>query len=277
MSIPASTFILTVVAFLMTGGLALTDAEPSQTASAQVTFPSRDKPTQLTGHLYHPQGPGPFATVILLHGCGGIFPRHHGWARQLRDWGYLTLVVDSLGPRNVPDICDEVFLSLNRIDVHMRVLDVYGAWDYLRALPEVDAGRMGLIGWSHGGITILTALNRVLVETFDWPRQAFRVAVAWYPLCGGDGVTTPLLILIGDQDDWTPARACQQMLRDLSPASAPVQLQVYPGAYHGFDRLGASRVYRGHVLERHDTALAQAQMEMKAFLAHYLASGEMGQ
>ena len=47
------------------------------------------------------------------------------------------------------------------------------------------------------------------VEIFDVPRDLkFRAAVAYYPLCGvaSEELNVPTLILIGELDDWTPAR-----------------------------------------------------------------------
>ena len=45
----------------------------------------------------------------------------------------------------------------------------------------------------------------------------------------------PLLILIGDNDDVTPAAAARAMVENRSPGTAAVELIVYPGARHGFD------------------------------------------
>jgi dienelactone hydrolase len=69
----------------------------------------------------------------------------------------------------------------------------------------------------------------------------FRSAVAFYPNCRRLRETAwsarvPTLILIGGVDDWTPAATCQQMVADARDRSARVQIVVYPGAHHEFDR-----------------------------------------
>jgi dienelactone hydrolase len=258
------------VALLGLLGSSTARAQTNTTPSAHVTFADATQHIQLTGSLYRPEGPGPFPAVVFLHGCAGILPKHHWWARQLRRWGYVALLVDSLTPRNLANVCAEA--DPRRLPPLKRVPDAYGALQYLQRQPVVDADRIGIMGWSHGGATVLTAINRLLVEVMDLPRHRFRAAVAWYPFCFGTRMTSPLLILIGEQDDWTPAALCVQMLRDLEPDSAPVSLKVYPGAYHSFDRLRSARIiYHGHRLERHADAVAQAQAEVKQFLARYLA------
>jgi len=45
----------------------------------------------------------------------------------------------------------------------------------------------------------------------------------------------PLLILIGEKDDWTPADPCEALTKAAQAAGYPVTLKVYPGAYHAFD------------------------------------------
>ena len=56
-------------------------------------------------------------------------------------------------------------------------------------------------------------------------------------------MTVPALILIGELDDWTPARECRNLAEgrddwgDLADKEqgVPIKLIVYPGAYHAFD------------------------------------------
>jgi dienelactone hydrolase len=73
----------------------------------------------------------------------------------------------------------------------------------------------------------------------------FRAAIAFYTGCRdpndkGDWVTRmPLLILIGEADDWTPAAPCKTIA---SAHPDDVKLVLYPGAYHDFDN-AAQRVH----------------------------------
>ena len=76
-------------------------------------------------------------------------------------------------------------------------------------------------------------------------KEKFRAAIAFYPPCLGlkGSMTVPTLILIGELDDWTPADECRNLAegRDDYGISRqkglgfPIELVVYPGAYHGFD------------------------------------------
>jgi dienelactone hydrolase len=92
-------------------------------------------------------------------------------------------------------------------------------------------------------------------------RAGFRAAVALYPGCamalgswradatGTYRAVAPLLILIGDKDDWTPAVPCQKLAESSRGTEYPVAITVYPGARHSFDsarpvRYVAARVNR---------------------------------
>ena len=68
------------------------------------------------------------------------------------------------------------------------------------------------------------------------PSPAF--AVAFYSGCEvelkrGFGTDVPLLMLVGEADDWTPAASCHALAR--APTGRAPQIEGYEGAYHGFD------------------------------------------
>ncbi len=47
--------------------------------------------------------------------------------------------------------------------------------------------------------------------------------------------TVPLLMQLGDKDDWTPANYCHRLARMVESAGGAIEVDTYPGAYHGFD------------------------------------------
>jgi dienelactone hydrolase len=164
----------------------------------------------------------------------------------------VTLTVDSFGGRGVKEVCSH---GARPVAAHDRVHDIAGAVDWLKAQPFVLADRIAVIGQSHGGATVLFATLRQ--DNADWPlpQPGFAAAIAFYPDCTLRGRTgrrfealRPVLILIGDRDDWTPADKC----RDLMPRvrGAPVALHVYPGALHAFDSVGLAPRFRPEVSNR---------------------------
>jgi dienelactone hydrolase len=236
-------------------------------SSVTVSFPDASGRVQLTGHLYRPEGEGQFPALVLLHGCSGISPTHHWWAATLRGWGYVALLVDSLGPRGETNVCD----TLSVDSLYARMPDAYGSQSYLATQPFVDAARIGVMGWSHGGTTTLYAVDDVYL--YKLRPKPFKAAIAFYPGClmRLQQLNAPLLILIGENDDWTPAARCQRM--ELDPTTPyGVTLRVYSGAHHGFDGLRPVGLYRGHTVGREPAAAAKAEEEIQRFLTQHLLS-----
>ena len=65
-----------------------------------------------------------------------------------------------------------------------------------------------------------------------------RAKGAKHTIVGYSGVfkpLAPLLILIGEADDWTPAEPCRRLAAASRQAGHPVDIVVYPGAHHSFD------------------------------------------
>ncbi|MDF1555097.1 MAG: dienelactone hydrolase family protein, partial [Deferrisomatales bacterium] len=212
------------------------------------------EPVNLTGILAKPEGNGPFPAIVLLHGAGGINQeRDAAWARRLGRWGYVTLQVDSFRPRGVARVVGTPF----RVAFLARAQDAHDAKAYLAGLPFVAPGEIGVMGWSHGGITTLYAVDELAGPLHgDGP---FRAGVAFYPACRRplDGLEAPVLILIGEKDDWTPASRCVDNM-PAGKTSHEVLLTVYPGAFHDFDWEGLDTYSAGHRVKFDAAAAADA-------------------
>ena len=128
------------------------------------------------------------------------------------------------------------------------------------------------MGSSQGGIVALRLASTTDVKLFDVPDDLkFKAAVAYYPQCAvaTRQLAIPTIILIGELDDWTSAKDCEQWMVLRAGKGAPVTLTVYPGAYHSFDAptLRDGRRLFGHWLKYDPDAAARSISEMHDFLA----------
>jgi dienelactone hydrolase len=231
-----------------------------------VTFPSTySEGILLTAKLRKPEGDGPFPAVVMLHSCLGPSKYQDPWEDRLINWGYVTLRVDSFGPRGESNDC----ANTGKIDFLTRAADSHDAKSYLSRLPFVDSKRIAVIGWSEGGITTLSALHK----TFGGKgKTRFRVGIAFYPYCNDslENMNSPLLILIGEKDDWCPARSCTRLMPKEKNPEREIILKVYPGAYHCFDWEGLDMIYQGHRLLHDPAAEADAIIQVRNFLEKHM-------
>ena len=233
--------------------------------------------------------------VVALHGCAGIgapdqpirLPRRErDWAARLAALGHPVLFPDSFGSRGVAEVCRA---GEGRIMPEtLRRLDAHAAAAWAVAQPWAAGPEAGalLLGWSHGGSTALAAVHAPV------PPGLIRAAVALYPGCRRMGQAppswepaAPVLMLLGEADDWTPARWCRALAAAIPPGAAPVEAVSYPGALHGFDQpdmpvraLTGLAMPRGRVVRigTDPAARADALARVPAFLALHGGGGRAG-
>lgn len=223
--------------------------------------------------------------MVLLHGCGGLYngkgklaSRYTEYVSVLHAVGMHALVLDSLTTRGEKELCTQKTGQRRVTQIHRRQ-DALAAMTWLASQPTVDASKLGLLGWSNGGSTVLAATNGHHAVV----RQATHTAafaVAYYPGCAADlkrgyQTTTRLLMLLGESDDWTPAGECQQLAKS-STGTRP-EVVSYPGAFHGFDGTAALRVRKdvpngvnpgqGVTVGGNPSAREQSFARLKVFLA----------
>ena len=222
-----------------------------------MSFPNitPDQPVRIHGALVRPRPADPSAprpAVVLMHGCHGVAPQTERWARWLADRGYVALVVDSFGSRGLPGDCRAGDSGKADLPNTARFDDAMGALRFLQAQPFVRADRVGIMGWSQGGVFALAAVNgpsldRARARGAVLPAPGFAAAVGIYP--GGcpslayERAIRPVLILAGANDDWTPWHFCEAMAKNMRAQGADVSIIVYPDAVHYFDVEGQPRVF----------------------------------
>jgi len=216
----------------------------------------------VSGRLSKPSGAGPFPVIVLLHGCDGIGDWNNAWMQRLTKWGYVVLDVDSLTPRSEESICENPF----NVPGSTRALDAHGAKNYLLTLEVVDPTHIAVVGMSHGGWGVLSAVSTETVSIFE----AFQAAVAFYPGCDDvKELNAPLLTLIGAKDDWASASRCKETLSQ-AESDNEVDLQIYPEAHHVFDLEGIDQQQLGHTLRYNADAANDAITKVQQFLRQNL-------
>ena len=230
--------------------LALSATARSET---RVALPLPSAPA-VVGYLAKPAGLGPFPAVALLHSCLGLPVNRRALADALVRAGFVALWVDDFSSRALSETCS--------VDFPEALADAHAAAAFLKGLPEVDATRLAAVGFSQGGDTAL----RLAVEA-----SGFRAAAAYYPPCAnleGAKLAIPTLILIGAEDDVTPARDCRALAKGQSNA----ELIVFPGARHLFDEPAAAGGVRqfGMRFEYRAQAAHAAESALLRFLRRQL-------
>ncbi len=225
-------------------------------AAAQIAnFNSLDG-TVLKALVFHPavpaSGPTRRGTVVALHGCGGLYAtvgsrkgllnaRHQAMADLLVAEGYNVVFPDSLTPRGETELCTQK-IGTRKIDQTERRADVLGTLAWVANQPWAQQGRIALLGWSHGGSAVLSSTD---ASRADVRGQAVKpaVAVAFYPGCAaalksGYKPSAPLVLMLGEKDDWTPPGPCVALGQAVG-----AEVNVYADSYHDFDNpVGEVRV-----------------------------------
>jgi dienelactone hydrolase len=226
----------------------------------------KDMARTISALLAKPPGEGPFPAVVLLHSCGGLQPHvTNDWPDYLTGLGYVTLSVDSFGPRGIKR-CPTP-LARDRRELSR---DAYGALQHLASLPFINKGRIGVMGFSLGGNTI----DYFAGQDFKTPSGLnFKAAVSLYGDCrnlSGYTKTIPTTVIIGGLENEGRLSPCKTLAGQSPPS---IKVHVLPGIYHGFDREEITTLRSdssGNPMLYNWEATKRAREITKAFLAENL-------
>jgi len=153
-----------------------------------------------------------------------------------------------------------------------RQYDAFHALQFLQTQAFVDQDNIFLMGQSNGaGAAMLAAFG---ADEYVFPQKPkFQGIVAYYGWCGRLSsllpveIVSPLLVLTGEKDDWTPPRWCVEAKSNV--VGADYKVIVYEDAHHSFDLSIRVQSYAGHIVGRNAAATKDSRKQMLDwFLAH---------
>jgi dienelactone hydrolase len=113
----------------------------------------------------------------------------------------------------------------------MMLVDTFSTRSVLAQDPRI--GKIGIAGWSLGGTVALYSAWSPIIDILG---SAFDAHLPFYPAAHirpdiQNWSDSPILILHGDADNWTPVHLVEELLPQLPNAT----LHAYPDAHHSFD------------------------------------------
>ena len=205
-----------------------------------------------------------YPTLLRIHG-GPNGQDAHSFAFERQIFaanGYVVVVVNYRGSAGRGEKY-QVAISADWGD--KEVVDLQAAMDYVVAAGIADPNRLGVGGWSYGGIltdAIIAKDHRFKAAT-SGAGTAFPLALygvdqyvmqydeeigpVWkvglgpwerisYGFLHADQITTPTLFLGGEKDANVPLVGGEEMYQALASLGVPAELIVYPNSFHGITR-----------------------------------------
>lgn len=225
-------------------------AEPAKTET--VSYKSGNE--TVSGYLALPEGHGKHPGIVVIHEWWGLNDQIKDETRKLAAQGYVALAVD-LYRGKVATTPEEAHELMRGVPDDRGMRDLEAAYAYLAARPDVQAGKIGSVGWCMGGgWSIKLAMSEphlaaCIVNYGSLPTEASNIAKIDAPVLGNFGA---------DDRGITPdsVRAFEAAMK---AAGKTVDVKIYDGAGHAFENPNNKDGYRPE-------AAADAWARMTAFL-----------
>ena len=198
----------------------------------------------VNGDLTIPDGAnGKVPAVIVIHSAGGFEdPTRAPYVAALNQAGIATLELNLFAGGGRPKTS-----SLN-------LPQVYGGLIHLANDARIDPARIGITGYSTGGLLAMFTASSQLTHDFTGGKYRFAAHLPIYPVCWAhlDSIEgrnpvykqntyqeltgSPVHILAGAKDNYDDPDTCQKFIQALPEAARQhVGLTIYPDAGHGWD------------------------------------------
>ena len=156
-----------------------------------------------------------FPLIIGVAGSLGWKSHHLDYLKMYQSLGFATFELNSFKSRDITSTVGEQ----NQVTTAAMIVDAYKALEVLSNHPSINKDKISITGWSLGGaVTLFSAwlpLKRAINNDLK-----FASHLAFYPPCffeleNLEFSESPIHILIGELDDWTPSAPCIDLVNQL--------------------------------------------------------------
>ena len=176
-----------------------------------------------------------YPLIIGVAGSLGWGEHHYKYLKMYQEMGIATFELNSFKSRGIKSTVG----SQTEVTIAAMILDAYKALEILSNHPRIDKKRISITGWSLGGGVTLFSAWLPLKNAIN-KNLSFASHLAFYPPCFIDPENiefsqSPIHILIGELDNWTPSQPCYELVEKLKN-KANIDITIYEDSYHSFDR-----------------------------------------
>ena len=176
-----------------------------------------------------------YPLIIGVAGSLGWGEHHYKYLKMYQEMGIATFELNSFKSRGIKSTVG----SQTEVTIAAMILDAYKALEILSNHPRIFKNKISITGWSLGGGVTLFSAWLPLKNAIN-KNLSFASHLAFYPPCFIDPENiefsqSPMHILIGELDNWTPSQPCYELVEKLKN-KANIDITIYEDSYHSFDR-----------------------------------------
>ena len=237
-----------------TAAVALASATTAKTET--VSYKSGDD--TVSAYLALPSGGGKHPAIVVIHEWWGLNEWVKEQTQKFAEQGYVALAVD-LYRGKVASTPDDAHILMRGLPDDRGMRDLESAFAYLSSRPDVDAGKIGSIGWCMGG-------SWSIKLAVDQPRLAACVVnYGWLPSDAAliAKIKAPVLGNFGAEDQGIPPKDVNAFAAAMKADGKTADIKIYDGAGHAFENPNNKQGYRPE-------AAADATQRSSVFFQKYL-------
>ena len=175
-------------------------------------------------------------TVILSHGSDGKGSLHNNWRDFLNENGFAVFLLDHFRPRKTINVLH----SQVKVTEQQMAYDVLNASSLIQTHPSINKNRIYHMGWSKGATAGIVASFDKVREMVTPGNTVENIAgfIEFYPWCGLRAelsTYSPVLIMHGTKDNYTPLSLCETLVADMDKAGSNIRIERFQNSVHGFD------------------------------------------
>ncbi|WP_447598559.1 dienelactone hydrolase family protein [Nitrospira sp. Nam80] len=198
--------------------------------------------TTVKAYLVAPPGKEKRPAVIVIQEWWGLTDLIKDVAQRFAREGYVAIAPDlysRLGNRVATDSSEAAQL-MNKLRQEDGLKDLNATVTYLKTLPGVEAGKIGVTGFCMGGSYAL------MLPCINPSIKAAAPFYGWVPNPDTpiQNLACPVLYFYGEEDGFVPKADVQRLAAALKKYNKPGEIKTYSGAGHAFFRDTDPSVYK---------------------------------